>query len=272
MISRSRIRAFQANILKFYKKEGRRFPWRETHDPYRILVSEIMLQQTQTARVQVKYAEFLECFPSFEKLAVAPRAAVLRAWQGLGYNRRALALHECACRVMREHKGILPGDPEVLRELPGVGPYTAAAIACFAWSYPSAFIETNIRTVFLLEFFPRRRKVSDAEILSLVQSTLPTRNSRTWYYALMDYGVMLKRSARGINKRSRHYVRQTPFEGSNRQIRGQILRELSKTEQLSTSQLLRKIKQPESVVTANLSRLSTEGFIELRGSSFRLVT
>jgi len=215
---------FRQTVLAYYQAHGRDLPWRRTRDPYRILVSEIMLQQTQVPRVLAKYEEFLAAFPTLGALAAAPLEAVLRVWQGLGYNRRARSLWRLADIVASELNGELPRSaPELLR-LPGVGPATAAAVAAFAYGDAHPFIETNIRAVYLHHFFPDRSDVADCEILPLVEATLDHRDPRSWYYALMDYGVELKRTRPNPSRRSRHHIRQSPFEGSNRQLRAQVLR------------------------------------------------
>jgi A/G-specific adenine glycosylase len=215
---------FRQTVVAYYQAHRRDLPWRRTHDPYRILVSEVMLQQTQVPRVLVKYEEFLDAFPTVGALAAAPLEAVLRVWQGLGYNRRARSLKQSAAIVAGELDGEFPRTvPELLR-LPGVGPATAAAVAAFAYGEAHPFIETNIRAVYLHHFFSDRTDVSDREILPLVEATLDRADPRSWYYALMDYGVELKRTHPNPSRRSRHHTRQSPFSGSRRQLRAQVLR------------------------------------------------
>ncbi len=227
-LSRREIEEFRAAVLAHYRAHGRRdLPWRRTRDPYRILVSEFMLQQTQVARVAAKFGSFVERFYDFESLARAPLGAVVREWSGLGYNRRALNLRETARIVISRHGGRLPRGFDDLRALPGIGAATAAEIMNFAFGSPRAFVETNIRAVFIHHFFPRRRKVADTELLPLVEATLDARNPRRWFYALMDYGVMLKRSGPDPSRRSAHYAKQGRFEGSDRQARGRIVRALT---------------------------------------------
>lgn len=216
--------SFRRAVLAHFRAHGRDLPWRHTRDPYRILVSEFMLQQTQVPRVLPKYEEFLEAFPDMASLAAAPLSDVLRHWQGLGYNRRALALKRTAELVVSDHDGRLPRDPAVLRRLPGIGPATAAAVAAFAFGDAHPFLETNIRAAFLHHFFPYRDGVPDSELLPLVEATLDRSDPRTWYYALMDYGGMLKRTAGNPSRRSRHHSRQSTFEGSQRQLRAAALR------------------------------------------------
>jgi len=203
-------------------------PWRRTRDPYRIAVSEIMLQQTQVARVLVFYPKFVKQFPGFRALARARTADVLRAWQGLGYNRRALALQNLSRIVLEKFNGRLPRSREGLEALPGIGRATAGSIRAFAWNERDVFIETNIRRVFIHFFFPQRAKVTDRAIERYIMSTLPAHNAREWYWALMDYGAMLAKSktAPNPNRRSAHYKKQAQFAGSDRELRGIVLREL----------------------------------------------
>jgi A/G-specific adenine glycosylase len=244
-------------------KYGRDLPWRRTTDPYHILVSEIMLQQTRAERVILKYEPFLSQFPDFETLAAASPGEVLSAWQGLGYNRRALSLRKLAIRVEEDFGGILPCDERDLRGLPGVGPYTAAAILVFAFNRPVVLIETNVRRVYLHCFFSSRNGVSDTEIRPLVSGTMDRENPRDWYNALMDYGAFLSALPENPNRRSRHYQRQSPFEGSVRQVRGAILKVLVGCGEVTEKDLIRELEQPPPArVHRALSQLEREGFLE----------
>lgn len=220
------IARFRKLIVDYYLENGRDFPWRHTRDPWLILVSEMMLQQTQTGRVAAKWDAFTAAFPDPASMARAPLADVVRLWSGLGYNRRALALKQisgiCAGRGNR-----LPDSFDELLELPMVGPYTARALLAFAWNRPVVLIETNIRRVFLHHFFPEERDVPDSAVLPLIEESLDREHPREWYYALMDYGSELPRKVSNPNRRSAHYSRQAPFQGSNRQKRGALLRALA---------------------------------------------
>lgn len=264
-------RTFQAEIYRHYRERARKFPWRETKNPYHILVSELMLQQTQTERVTGKYDQFIKTFPNFNALANAPLRKILKVWHGLGYNRRALALKEIARSVMSEFRGELPSDVDVLVTLPGIGKATASAIAAFAFNQPSAFIETNIRRVFIHFFFKDRQNVKDSQILPFVATTLDTSNPREWYYALMDYGVMLKENRPNPNRRSAHYRRQDSFEGSNRQVRGMILRALVQKPNITASELVKRIGVEQKRMKIALLQLKKEGFIKSNGRRFVLV-
>jgi A/G-specific adenine glycosylase len=230
-------------------------------DPYRILVSEIMLQQTQAGRVLGTYERFIERFPNFRALAGAELHSVLQAWQGLGYNRRAVALKETAVSVVRDCNSRLPEDLDELMKLPGIGRYTAGAVLAFAHNVPVAFIETNIRRVFIHCFFAESERVRDSEILPLVEQTMDRKDPRQWYYALMDYGAMLKSRMPNPNRKSAHYARQSPFEGSNRQVRGLILKLLVTCGPLSEAELIKRLGRDPSRVRSILLDLEREGFV-----------
>jgi len=261
-------RAFRKKVYAYYKQHGRRLPWRQTRDPYRILVSELMLQQTQAGRVIPKFKEFIKRFPSFKKLAEAQQSDVVRAWQGLGYNRRALYLHQTAKIIVQKHKGIIPKDTALLCELPGIGPYTASALRVFIWNIPDIVIETNIRTSYLYAFFPKERtgknkqkKISDKILLPLIESTMDRVNPRKWYSALMDYGSMLKCTFGNESRRSAHYQKQSAFNGSLRQIRGQIIKALSAQGALSLKELRQLSECEKKRFNTVISGLVKEGFL-----------
>ncbi|RJR16090.1 A/G-specific adenine glycosylase [Candidatus Microgenomates bacterium] len=263
-----RIRFFQQKIRSFFKEHGRILPWRQTSDPYKILVSEIMLQQTQTDRVISKYQAFIKVFPDFKALVNATNQQVLSLWSGLGYNRRALLLKRCAEVVVLNYNAKLPQSENQLRTLPGVGPYTAGAIMAFAFNKPTVMIETNIRTVFLHEFFQDKTGVNDREIIPLIKQALDERNARVWYWALMDYGAYLKKLVTNPNRRSKHYTKQSKFVGSNRQIRGQILKLLLQEKQLDKRQLADLLQKDEDLVEKILEQMVKEGFIVGRSQKF----
>ena len=263
-----RLREFRTIIRGYYRKQGRDFPWRRTDNPYHILVSEIMLQQTQTGRVLEKYERFLSEFPDFSVLARAPLQRVLSIWQGLGYNRRAIALSSTARQVVAEFDGALPSSEDVLLKLPGIGKATASAIAAFAFNRPSVLIETNIRRVFIHFFFGDRETVADAEILPLIAKTLDKSAPRRWYYALMDYGAILKKGVRNPNRKSVHYRKQTRFEGSHRQVRGMVLKEIIAAHRGTASALAKELDQPPEKIREVLSELQKEGFIKKQKKGF----
>lgn len=260
-LNKEQIHHFQKFIWHIYKEQGRSFAWRNCDNPYAVVVSEIMLQQTQTHRVAPKFDQFMAAFPSWKELAHASVSDVISAWQGLGYNRRALALQKIAHKVVYEHHEILPNNPEILVTFPGIGPATAASISAFAFNIPTVFIETNIRTVFIHTFFKDQTAVYDKELLPLVTATLDTTNPREWYYALMDYGVMLKKMHPNPSRKSKHHIKQSKFEGSFRQIRGAILRLLTQHPTLTKQQLIERINKGDERITKALQQLHHEGFI-----------
>ncbi len=240
---------FQTTVWSYYSEHGRHdLPWRlaradeetsenrdVTFDPYKILVSEIMLQQTQVSRVVPKYLEFLHTFPTVQALAKSELGSVLVAWQGLGYNRRAKYLWQTAQRIATENGGEFPQSSKQLVGLPGIGVNTAGAIMAYAYNQPVAFVETNIRTVYIYHFFADETDVADKVIIDIVRSTLPNNNiagqnslitPRTWYWALMDYGTHLKQTVGNKARAGDTYVRQSPFYGSRRQVRGVVIRRL----------------------------------------------
>jgi A/G-specific adenine glycosylase len=264
------ITAFQRKIRSHYRKHGRDLPWRKTRNPYRILVSEIMLQQTQVERVIQKYKEFLTAFPNFLFLAQAPLQKLLSIWSGMGYNRRALALQALAKQVMIDHHGKLPSDQDTLLSLPCIGKYTAGAISAFAFNKPIVFMDTNIRRVFIHEFFQDKKNIHDEDIIPLVEQTLDHKNPCLWYNALMDFGSMLKQKQANPNRKSAHYTRQSPFENSNRQVRGMILKVLVKESPLTPAQIVKKTGMDVERVKSNLVQLEKEGFIKKQGRLFAL--
>jgi A/G-specific adenine glycosylase len=264
------ISAFRQMVLSHYKQYGRDMAWRNTTDPYQILVSEIMLQQTQVERVTIKFPEFIHAFPDFASLAATSLANVLTVWQGLGYNRRAIALQKCAIRIMNEYGGNLPADVDVLATFPGIGRATASSIAAFAFNMPVVFIETNIRRVFIHFFFSETDTVSDAEILPLVEQALYHENPRIWYWALMDLGSALKKTVPNPNRRSVHYTKQSPFEGSDRNIRGIIIRILLAEPGMSEKKFLGIRDDDPARIKKILSALETEGFILRHNDRFFL--
>ena len=259
---------FREIVYDHYRKHGRLLPWRETCDPYAILVSEVMLQQTQVVRVTEKFREFLALFPDFPALVAAPLQEVLTCWQGLGYNRRAVSLKRCAEVVVERWGGILSSFPEELQTLPGIGPYTARAVAAFAFDAPTVFIETNIRTVFIHLLFPSAEKVHDRDILPLVATSLDREHPRMWYSALMDYGAALKRENSNLSRRSVHHVRQSPFRGSNREVRGVLLKALLLQPGMTATELVTCLGRDADVVGKNLEQLRKEGFLFSRGRRF----
>ena len=265
------VKEFRTIIYGYFKQHGRNFPFRKEIIPYNVLVSEIMLQQTQTGRVVEKFLNFIEKFPNFLVLSNAPLEEILKAWQGLGYNRRAIALKQIAEVIIRDYNGQLPDSVEILKTFPQIGHNTASSIATFAFNKPTFFIETNVRRVFIYFFFPGKSKITDKEITPLLEKTMDSTNPREWYYALMDYGVMLKKTYPDLNKKSAHYRKQAPFKGSNREIRGKLLKLLLKNRTLKISELKNKLKDVSSKkLMTILTQLEQEGFIKIREESVHI--
>ena len=264
---------FQKMIYAYFKNNRRDFPFRKEISPYNVLVSEIMLQQTQTGRVAEKYLEFKEEFPDFLSLSNAPNEKLLKVWQGMGYNRRALALKQIAKTVITDFNGNLPDSVDILKTFPQIGHNTASSIVAFAYNKPSIFIETNIRRVYIYYFFPKKKHINDKDILPIVENTVDKDNPREWYYALMDYGVMLKKTHPELNKRSSHYRKQSPFKDSNRQIRGKILKILtseSLTSEILESTLSKKLQLNIDKIRPILQQLEQEGFIKRNGNKISI--
>ncbi len=255
------ISEFRQMVLDYYSHHGRTMPWRDTTDPYKIFVSEIMLQQTQVEWVLVKYPAFISAFQNFTSLAQAPLADILTVWQGMGYNRRAISLQKCAQRVMNEFNGTLPADVDTLATFPGIGRATASSICAFAFNMPVAFIETNIRRVFIHFFFSDADTVSDIKIFPLVEKAVYIDNPRIWYWALMDLGTALKKNTTNPNRKSAHYTKQAPFEGSDRRIRGRILALLLATPNLTLDEIAETFTEDPDRILRIVKALENEGFI-----------
>jgi A/G-specific adenine glycosylase len=269
-ICQETLEEFSSKVLNFFDQQGRKFSWRSEISPYRVLVSEIMLQQTQTGRVEEKFSAFVARFPGFQELAAADFSAVLRLWKGLGYNRRAKYLHDISRTAVAEFDSALPDDPEILVRFSGIGKATAASICVFAFNKPYAFIETNIRTVFIHFFFPDQLGVSDPEIFALVEKTMDRENPRRWFYALMDYGVMLKQTVGNLSRKSSTYRKQSRFEGSDRQLRGRILDLLLSRTRVDVKTAAIILEQPEDRVRALTGALYSEGLLVEDNGWFKL--
>jgi A/G-specific adenine glycosylase len=276
VLNASNTKAFKRAISKTLRTGLRSFPWRDTHDPYKIMVSEFMLQQTQTSRVVLAYQAFLHKFPEAQSLAEASVRDVLTAWQGLGYNRRALYLKESAQVLCLKYQGVLPCDPSILQtDLPGVGSYTAHALCVFSYNVPFPMVETNIRTVLFNYFFhDSMEKVADKELLKIIAQLLDNKSPRHWYYALMDCGVELKSQGKGRNTLSNLYVKQTKFEGSFRQLRAEVLRVALEKQEVNDTIVLKSLASLSSKmdltytkksVGVALNQLCKEGFFVKKG-------
>jgi A/G-specific adenine glycosylase len=258
-IDSTSIEEFQNKIMSWWEKNARTLPWREDPSPYKVLVSEFMLQQTQVSRVIPKYLKFLEAFPNIESLAEAEAKHLLQIWSGLGYNRRAIWLREAAREIVK--KGEFPRTAEELCALKGIGPYTSRSILIFAFNEDLAAIDTNIRRVLIASGFATE-EMSERHLQEVANRLLLKGRSSDWHNSLMDYGSeVLTSSTTGIAPTSS----QSKFTGSNRQVRGAIIRQLTCADSLSLKDLLEALSKegidvgnPEN----NLEQLIEEGFIE----------
>lgn len=251
---------FQESVWGYFRTHSRSMPWREDPSAYSVLVSELMLQQTQVPRVIPKFEEFMTRFPDIKTLSEATLSGVLITWNGLGYNRRAKFLHETAKKVVSDYGGEIPDTLSELVTLPGIGPNTAGAILAYAHNQPVIFIETNVRTVLFHHFYASSgAKVSDKELVELAGHVFDLEQPREWYWALMDYGTYLKKTAGGRLGSSKHYKKQSPLRGSLREMRGKILKVLTRGP-ISEHELQKTIEADERFVPA-LESLLGEGMI-----------
>lgn len=264
-MSRKMTAEFQEKVWGHYRAHGRQMSWRDFPTFYNVLVSEIMLQQTQVDRVRVKFQEFMERFPTIQDLAAAPLADVLRVWQGLGYNRRAKYLHEAAKVVASDQA---PAHMDELVQLPGVGKNTAAAIMNYVYMVPTAFVETNIRSVYFEHFFEGEVEVSDSLVLARVEETMDREHPREWFWALMDYGSWLKKQGSGRLTMSRHYKKQSPLKGSLREMRGLIIKALASGD--SNMNDLRQNSPNDGRFAPALRGLEQEGLITIQNDTVYL--
>jgi A/G-specific adenine glycosylase len=233
-------------------------------------VSEIMLQQTQVSRVNEKYKEFIAAFPTVEALARAPLSDVLRVWQGLGYNRRAKFLKQTAEVIMSAHAGDFPQTIEKLSRLPGIGKATAAAVLTYAFNKPIPYLETNIRTILIFHFFPRKKKIHDKELFPLAEQLLDRKNPREWHWALMDYGTYVKKLRGNFSQRSSLYTKQSKFEGSRRQKRSRIIKILLLLKKASAQELVKQTGIDSTLLEELLRELEKEAMIERQNKFYQL--
>ena len=267
------IRSFQSIIRNYYRRHARPMPWRETDNPYHIYVSEIMLQQTQVARVEPRYLQFIARYPTLQSVADASQPELLEIWQGLGYNRRARNMGR-ACRLMvAHHHGVIPQQRTALVALPGIGEATAGALLAYGFNQRVLFIETNIRRVFIHFFFSdghrAHQPVTDNDIKPLLAESLPQRNIRHWYYALTDYGAMLPRQLPNPNRRARAYRRQSEFVGSHRALRGAIIR-YALSGEMAHAQLREALPSyNDEQIARALTELAQEGMISYQAGTLR---
>ena len=252
------VKEFQQKVMDWWSKNARDLPWRNNPGPYEVLVSEVMLQQTQVSRVIPKYLEFLREFPTVEVLAASETKRLLTVWSGLGYNRRALWLRETAREIVA--RGGFPQEVKDLRELKGIGPYTSRSILIFAFNKDLAAVDTNIRRVLIASGFADE-SMTPKEVQAVADALLLRGRSRDWHNALMDYGSeVLTASTTGIAPTSR----QPEFRRSTRQIRGGIIRILTGTESMTSGQLYTQLglECDKETMTSVLDQLVTEKLIE----------
>ena len=265
------IRDFRAVVYAHYEQHGRHtLPWRLTTDPYEILVSEVMLQQTQVSRVLARYTAWLDRFPNADALAAAPLELVLESWQGMGYNRRAVALKRACETVSKQYAGVVPRDLGSLLALPGVGASTAAGVRVFAYSEPDVYLETNVRAVMLHHFLQDRDGVKDRDIVPFVEATLDRGDPRTWYQALLDYGVYLKRTVPNPSRRSAHHAVQSRYEGSRRQKRARLLEAVLARPLRSSHELANETGIEPLLAGEILNDLVGEGFLAVDDDVYRI--
>ena len=272
-----------ARLLTHYQVSARDLPWRRTHDPYAVLVSEVMLQQTQVSRVAPAFERFMRRFPTLSALAAAPLAAVLREWSGLGYNRRARDLQ----RIARLCPNGLPDTVAELDALPGIGAYTAGAVACFAFGQRVAFADVNIKRVLGRVFLGR--PATDKEGVDLDARAVPDRNADLWHHALMDLGAticaakaptcelcplqtdcLFARSP-AVGGRTARVARPAAYTSSDRRVRGAIVRSLVQAETGLTLHALEK-QLADARVPRLIEALVADGLIERSGRRYRLPT
>lgn len=253
---------FQKIIWDYYKEHKRDLAWRKNISAYRVLVSEIMLQQTQVKRVEEKYALFMKVYPKIQDLAQSDTQTLLEVWSGMGYNRRALYLRQIAQTVVKDYNGTIPMDTAILESFPGIGPATARSIIVYATNRPFVFIETNIRRIFIHHFFKDKKDIHDKDLLPVVEATMDSDNPREWCYALMDYGTFLTSQIENPNRKSKHYAVQSPFNGSDRQIRGEILRLLLHHKQMNEDEILARYPKYQERVKNILDLLVKDGFLQ----------
>jgi A/G-specific adenine glycosylase len=265
VFSQERIQMFQKKVFSFYQRKKRELPWRKTTDPYKILLSELMLQQTQVNRVILYYEKWIARWPAIDDLASATRAEVLQAWMGLGYNTRAVNLHKAARKIVTEFDNDVIEAMKQYKEIPGVGRYTSQAVQIFSTNADFVTVDTNIRRIFIKEFH-LPEKVSDKELWRLAEQCLPKGKSREWHNALMDYGALhLTAQKTGIKPKTQ----QSRFEGSDRQIRARILRYLLK-ETISLSEMETTFGIEQLRLRRILDKMVTEKIIVNKNNSYQL--
>lgn len=253
-------RKFLSCIYDFYDSNYRPLPWRNTDNPYHILVSEVMLQQTQASRVADKYILFIKKFPTVKALAQSSLHDVLAVWQGLGYNRRAKYLWQAAKIIVSQYNGNVPNNEALLQKLPGLGRATAASVSIFAFGRPAVYIETNVRTVYIYSYLANHQKVYDAMIRPLLEATIDTKNPKKFYNALMDCGTYIKQYY-NFSRHSAHYTVQTPYKTSLRKVRGDIVRHIVNYGATRKDMLVQKLGYSPDIIQQALQSLCRENLV-----------
>lgn len=259
---------FKNIVWDHYNQNYRTMPWRQDTNEYYVMVSEIMLQQTQVNRVLQKFPSFIERFPNIDSLACAELSEVLEEWLGLGYNRRAKFLKQAAEVISNNYNGNFPSTVDNWMQFPGFGKNTASAVLVYSRNFPLVFIETNIRTVFIHHFFPEKQSVSDKEIEYYVNQTLDLTNPREWYWALMDYGTYLKKEFGNDSKKAAVYSKQSKFEGSFRQKRAAVLRFIVKNKMTTDEEIFGKFMFSNDIFEKVIQSLVDDEFIESRNGNY----
>lgn len=264
-IAQNKINNFHSKLFSWFSENKKDYPWRKTTDPYHIMVSEFMLQQTQTSRVVPKYLSFLDKFPTLESLANADNRDVLELWSGLGYNRRAIWLKEASQKILS--LGSFPKDPKELKKIKGIGDYTSRAIIIFAYNENIATVDTNIRRIFIVEGFATE-ETKQKELFEVAEQLLPKNNSREYHSALMDYGNVILTSAKTKIKPK---TVQGKFEGSDRQYRGRIIKYLTSHLIATKEEILKNCSVPEERIDSILSKLVKDRLIKKEKENFTLI-
>ena len=263
----NQITDFQKKIWLFWKENQRDLPWRETTDPYKIFISELMLQQTQVDRVILKYIEFIKKYPTMNSIVKATDAEIIRLWKGLGYNRRALYARKAMEYLLKHFNGIFPTNEKDLRKLPGIGEYTAKAILSFALHQKVTLIDTNIRQVVEVEF-AGGKKLPEHTLFLIVKKIMPKKETWLWHQALMDYNALFLSK----NKERKKAVNKIPFKKSNRYVRGRII-DLLRTKSYLKVKLITAMKNYEKSkedVEKAVNTLIKDGLIVQKGNTYSL--
>ena len=284
----SRRRLGREALREWYAPRRGAYPWRETRDPYAIWVSEVMLQQTQASRVAPAFRSFLRRFPTVRALAAAPRRDVVKGWSGLGYNRRAVRLSEAARAIVRDHGGRIPRDRTELLALPGVGPYTAAAVASMGFGEPVAVVDTNVRRVVArVHLGIDGHEASVRDVGALADAWLDRVDPATWNQAVMDLGrevcrpkphcqvcplARVCRFRRSGAVADRGPRRQGAFEGSSRQVRGAVVNALRSNPSLTSARLAAEVGFAPDRVERAVETLVFDGLLEVRAGRIRLAS